>query len=60
MHIYSLQFKRNAIKGCEIYVVHMNENQNKEVKNLLTDDPILHEFQDVFRNKFQDYLLEGT
>jgi hypothetical protein len=48
MDIYSLQFKRNAIKGFEIYVVHMNENQNKEVKNLLTDDPILYEFQDVF------------
>jgi hypothetical protein len=35
-------------KGWEIYIVHINENQDKLVKNMLTDDPILREFQDLF------------
>jgi hypothetical protein len=33
--IYSLQLKINARKGCEIYVVHINENQDKVVKNIV-------------------------
>jgi hypothetical protein len=40
--------KRNARKGCEIYVVHIYESKDEMVKNLLTNDPILQEFQDVF------------
>jgi hypothetical protein len=40
--------KQNARKGCEIYVVHINESLDKVVDHLLTDDPILSKFQDVF------------
>jgi hypothetical protein len=40
--------KQNARKGCEVYFVHINESQDKMVDNMLTDDPILCKFQDVF------------
>jgi hypothetical protein len=51
--ISSLQLKQNAIKGCEIYVVHINEGLEKRVDRLLTDDPILSKFQDVFPEDIQ-------
>jgi hypothetical protein len=43
-HISSLQLKQNVIKGCEIYVVHMNESLNKMVDRFLTDNTLLSKF----------------
>jgi hypothetical protein len=40
--------KIDARKGCEIYFVHVYINVEKLNKNMLTEDPILKEFQDVF------------
>jgi hypothetical protein len=33
--------------------VHKNENKDGVVKNMLTNDPILHEFEDVFPEEIQ-------
>ena len=46
--ISTLQMKQNARNGCEIYVVHINESLENMVDRLLTNDPILSKFQDVY------------
>jgi hypothetical protein len=44
----SLQLKRNARKGYEIYVIYISENIEEMNENLLSKYPILKEFQDMF------------
>jgi hypothetical protein len=50
--IFPLPLKQNTRKGCEIYVVHINESLDNMVDHLLTNDPLGKKFP-------YDYLLEG-
>jgi hypothetical protein len=46
--ISSLPLKRSAMKGFNIYFVQIFNNIGERDDNLLTNDPLLKEFQDVF------------
>ena len=60
--ISALQLKRAVRKGCKAYAVTITDEASKSEKDKLKIEniPVLNEFTDVFRRKFQGYLPGGN